>query len=340
LPADHFGESIALYPWFRDTSRDRTYYFQHANEDLNYTPSQIEMGRWDNNEAITSLGYSLEAGGTEFTAESKMALYRTKAPLQRVVLEHDQQSVTLEVPSSFVGAAQLLMNARSNAAAVAYDEFRITINGDTDDDNYLRQSMGATNGAHDASRENSRAIGVLPAMLAADGTFGGGIVTLFEASRDDRQKEFLYLGGAAEERVEMSGGAWLDHDPITSITLSLVDGNRFKAGSTFEIWIQQDPGMRGDYNNNGVVDAADYTVWRDAFVAGTSILNDASPGAVNAGDFLYWRSRFGMSPGGGAGLQSLAPVPEPNTLAMLLVGIILSHAGRRRSVDRTALPTL
>lgn len=88
--------------------------------------------------------------------------------------------------------------------------------------------------------------------------------------------------------------------------------------------------LLGDYNDDGVVDAADYTVWRDNL--GTSLtLNgenpDATtPGVVDAEDYEFWKANFGASSGSG----SLAGtnVPEPNTLilALAIFGLV---AGRR-----------
>jgi hypothetical protein len=64
-------------------------------------------------------------------------------------------------------------------------------------------------------------------------------------------------------------------------------------------------GVLGDYNGNGVVDAADYVVWRDN---PASLQNEgASPGVVNQADYDFWRSRFGATAGSG----TLATVPEP-----------------------------
>jgi hypothetical protein len=88
-----------------------------------------------------------------------------------------------------------------------------------------------------------------------------------------------------------------------------------------------------DYNDNGFVDAADYTVWRDAMTAGTPLFNDATPGTVDEDDFLFWRQYFGAvvpgfgggsAAGAGAGLAAAA-VPEPTTWTLLLgaVGMLL-----------------
>jgi probable HAF family extracellular repeat protein len=90
-------------------------------------------------------------------------------------------------------------------------------------------------------------------------------------------------------------------------------------------------GLLGDYNGNGTIDAADYTVWRDALTAGaTSLLNDSTPGTVEESDFLYWRTHFGESLGSGAGgVSAAAAVPEPNTLVLLVLGGLLGLAARR-----------
>ena len=54
--------------------------------------------------------------------------------------------------------------------------------------------------------------------------------------------------------------------------------------------IAPSPVTAGDYNNNGIVDAADYVAWRK----GGPLLNDPIPGAT-ADDFTVWRSHFGTS---------------------------------------------
>ena len=60
-------------------------------------------------------------------------------------------------------------------------------------------------------------------------------------------------------------------------------------------------GLLGDYNGNGVIDAADYTVWRDAVGAGaTTLTNDPTPGTVDGNDYLYWKTHFGEPLGSGA----------------------------------------
>jgi hypothetical protein len=94
-------------------------------------------------------------------------------------------------------------------------------------------------------------------------------------------------------------------------------------------------GLAGDYNGNNVIDAADYTVWRDAVTTGATILiNDASPGTVNEADFSYWRTHFGESIGGGAGAGAeSAAVPEPASGLLIVVGILGPLLWRRGLVS-------
>jgi glucose/arabinose dehydrogenase len=95
----------------------------------------------------------------------------------------------------------------------------------------------------------------------------------------------------------------------------------YSGGAVYRILTDNDV-LYGDYNNNGFVDAADYTAWRDAMTAGASTLLNRDPnntGPVDEDDFLSWRAHFGESldPGAGAGEAASAPVPEPASILML-----------------------
>ena len=77
----------------------------------------------------------------------------------------------------------------------------------------------------------------------------------------------------------------------------------------------------GDYNDNGIVDAADYAVWRNFNGTATTLPNDSTPGQVDALDYTQWRTNFGQS--GGAGAVAGGAVPEPAAALLLLVGILM-----------------
>jgi hypothetical protein len=71
-------------------------------------------------------------------------------------------------------------------------------------------------------------------------------------------------------------------------------------------------GNPGDFNHDGIVDAADYVVWRRN---GWGPLN-----------FQAWKSHFGQSYGRGAGRPS--GVPEPSGLLLMLVACGFAQAHR------------
>ncbi|MEX0614054.1 MAG: hypothetical protein WD229_18185 [Pirellulales bacterium] len=67
----------------------------------------------------------------------------------------------------------------------------------------------------------------------------------------------------------------------------------------------------GDYNRNGVVDAADYVVWRK---------NDGTPAGYNT-----WRANFGTMAGSGSTLNDPATspsVPEPTSVVLLILAAV------------------
>lgn len=65
-------------------------------------------------------------------------------------------------------------------------------------------------------------------------------------------------------------------------------------------------GLAGDFNNNGMVDAADYVVWRKSL--GTTYTQN---------DYNVWRAHFGDVAGTGTDATANAAVPEPTTLLLM-----------------------
>ncbi|MEM1027614.1 MAG: PEP-CTERM sorting domain-containing protein, partial [Planctomycetota bacterium] len=87
--------------------------------------------------------------------------------------------------------------------------------------------------------------------------------------------------------------------------------------------------LAGDYNGNGVVDAADYTVWADNFGSTSALAADGNGnGVVDAADYTIWADNFGTS---AAANQGLTMIPEPTSLALLAAGVGLTASRRRRS---------
>lgn len=100
--------------------------------------------------------------------------------------------------------------------------------------------------------------------------------------------------------------------------------------------------LLGDFNGDGTVDAADYTVWRNcegsvgdhlaADVAGPSGMPD---GVVDQVDYLYWRANFGLSIAAGGGNWAPTTVPEPAAASSAALALMMAARwngwGRRGS---------
>lgn len=83
--------------------------------------------------------------------------------------------------------------------------------------------------------------------------------------------------------------------------------------------------LTGDYNFDGLVDAADYTAWRDTLGSTTNLAADGNrDGTVNAADLTVWQSNYGATAG------SSVAVPEPAMSILLVAGLAVGVNARRR----------
>jgi T5SS/PEP-CTERM-associated repeat protein len=82
--------------------------------------------------------------------------------------------------------------------------------------------------------------------------------------------------------------------------------------------------LPGDYNNDGFVNAADYTVWRDKLGSPISLPNDDTAG-VGQDDYTRWKTHFGQVAGSGAGAIATGQLttPEPSACLLALIGLSL-----------------
>ncbi|MEN0111116.1 MAG: hypothetical protein AAF805_10375, partial [Planctomycetota bacterium] len=98
--------------------------------------------------------------------------------------------------------------------------------------------------------------------------------------------------------------------------------------ATFDVMFRLAPPapLDGDYNGDGVVDAADYTVWRDTDGSNLLLAADGDDDTVvDADDYTVWANGFG-------GSVSAAPVPEGGAacLALMSLSLLRLSANRRR----------
>ena len=130
----------------------------------------------------------------------------------------------------------------------------------------------------------------------------------------------------------------------TTLTVGIGDSIDFAVGygANYTFWDDSTalsativPGVPGDYNANGTVDAADYVVWRKNLGTSNDLPNDRIGGVVGPTHFEQWRAHFGQTAGTGASLAATRAsdaIPEPATIALLLLGS--GWIERRRRVSR------
>jgi hypothetical protein len=92
--------------------------------------------------------------------------------------------------------------------------------------------------------------------------------------------------------------------------------------------------LPGDYDDNGIVDAGDYNVWRKSLgQTGTGLPADGNNnGAIDPGDFTIWRNNYGKTAGTGT---SLGAVPEPTSLFLMLATWVSLAVCPRRTARRS-----
>lgn len=191
--------------------------------------------------------------------------------------------------------------------------------------------------------------GVIPNALdyfeaTGDGLADGAYQTLSTSSADHIDSEGTFF---TFEVTPSSAGSG-------TVSLSFVDATQFNSGNpTQPLLIGADAGpaldftvvspVPGDYNDNGIVDSADYNVWLSNLGAagppgipgdGSGPFEGTPDGVVDLLDYDFWKSRLGAS--AGATSQSTTNIPEPaavNLIACIMavsLGARMSYLRRRK----------
>jgi hypothetical protein len=188
---------------------------------------------------------------------------------------------------------------------------------------YQVQFIGGADDRRFASDPN-----IIDPEYLADSTGNGvsPIGTLTDATGNSVPNigSFLDLDGDGTGHVITVLGTFTADTVSQQINFMLQRGRNL--GFSALLLAEQAVGVAGDYNGNGIVDAADYTVWRDHFGTagpqgdGTGPGFDGIPdGAVDGFDYQWWKNNFGL--GSGAVSTAVAQVPEPATWRLVIVAL-------------------
>lgn len=87
------------------------------------------------------------------------------------------------------------------------------------------------------------------------------------------------------------------------------------------------PVLPGDFNNDGLVDLADYTLWRDNLgAADDALISRAGDDVlgIGVGDYQVWREHFGQRAGSSPipVAPQTAAVPEPRAIVLLIAAMV------------------
>jgi hypothetical protein len=94
--------------------------------------------------------------------------------------------------------------------------------------------------------------------------------------------------------------------------------------------------LLGDYDGGGSVGSDDFNAWKSAFgsrvrPAGSGADGNGN-GLVDAADYVLWRKSLGQTAGSGAAVNASAAVPEPATLVQMVLVVAITSLWRRRGV--------
>ena len=131
--------------------------------------------------------------------------------------------------------------------------------------------------------------------------------------------------------AENAPGEDFDEIPVTDVqqVLSQGDITNNEAVMINSVVLRNLPA--GDYDFNGIVDMADYDVWKSTYDSQTNVAADGNgDGRVNAADYTIWRNTFGTGSALGSSV-GVGTVPEPNCAMLLLVagGLLIFYRDRR-----------
>jgi hypothetical protein len=132
------------------------------------------------------------------------------------------------------------------------------------------------------------------------------------------------LGGEYYDRLVAAGSPMVSYE-IAANTPHAVYSTPEGRTAIWNAITETLPAIPGDFNGNGVVDAADYVTWRKGL--GTTYTQS---------DYDVWRAHFGQTAGSGAGAIANAAVPEPTTLVMLILAALGASTQRSSCIKRVS----
>jgi hypothetical protein len=263
--------------------------------EIMYDPASPEPG-WEWVEVVNNTGSTIDFGATHYVFDD----------------DDDGSLVTANINSGTIaqGAVGVLYNASANGSTLADMQVawgagvnfipvtawtELTNSGDT-------LAIWSSLGAYQSETQSPTSPRRTTNNAAIAVTFDDSTTTGWPANNNAGS---IFMPNLTN--TPSAGASWLRSDNTNSsapqaVLAEVVDHPGGDTGSPGYV-----PGnatqLVGDFNGNGVIDAADYAIWRNN--AGTT------------SDYNLWRANFGKTAGAGSAADSAA-VPEPSTIAAVI----------------------
>jgi hypothetical protein len=242
--------------------------------------------------ALCLCAHSALAHHSRYTADLTGAAEsppNSSAAIGHAVITIDFDILTMRVATTFSGLEGTVMAAHIHGPTAESGEGLADVM--TQVPTFIGFPSGVTSGSYEHLFDLADPASYNPAFIAASGGTSQAMNELFHALHD--------------------GKAYLN------IHTSAYGGGEIR-GFLFQV--------PGDYNDNGVVDGADYVVWRKTQGdVGEGLAADSNnDNVINGLDYTEWRRLFGNDrhdghhSGAGSGSSSATEIPEPGGAAPIL----------------------
>jgi len=160
------------------------------------------------------------------------------------------------------------------------------------------------------------------AFTPTDGGFSGTAINPALPITNFSQLQLFNLTADPSETTNLLAGGGTEPMRQKALALQTLLLQLMNAGRTA-------PTTRtGDYNDDHVVDASDYLVWRAAFGSATTSADGNNNGVVDMADFVIWRKNFLGQIAGGSSLVGVN-VPEPSASILAAAALFFGAAQYR-----------
>ncbi len=276
---------------------------------------------------LVDVGQTFTLDGGSLTFNTIQLVPNSSTPA-KILVEGDVQfnplagaaaAITHGPGSGITGKIDLGGGNRAFDVADGAANVDLTINVPVTNGSLTKSGLGtlALNGANSYSGDTTVAAGTLSlgGRYLADASdvylSNGAFLNLnFAGTSDDVNSLFI-------DGISQPVGTWGAVGSGAQFSSPLITGPGMLKVATFI-----PPPLWGDYNEDGVVNAADYVVWRDSLGSQTALANDDTAG-VGLDDYNRWQAHFGETNVGGAGSASGAAVPEAQSAMLAAIALAL-----------------